>query len=63
MDKMLKEAVVLLRQHDRIRDQLRDKEAQLREFCRKYEQTIGCRGVAPIHLRTMIDYQSKKANP
>lgn len=63
MDKLLTKGAKLLAQRDRIVEDLRKKDDQLRQFCRTYEQAKGLRGLAPTHLRTMIDYQSKKANP
>lgn len=59
---LLQEASILLKERASLVAKLREKDEQIRLFCRKYEEASGHRGLSPAHLSSEIAYQLKKAN-
>jgi hypothetical protein len=59
---LLQEASTLLKERATLTAKLREKDDQIRQFCRKYEAATGLRGLSPAHLPNEIAYQLQKAN-
>ena len=47
---ILQDAAETLREHERLRQAMRDSDNRLRVLCRQYDLAAGTRGFAPHHL-------------
>ena len=47
---ILQDAAEALREHERLRQAMRDSDNRLRVLCRQYDLAAGTRGFAPHHL-------------
>lgn len=47
---ILRDAAEALREHERLRQAMRDSDNRLRVLCRQYDLAAGTRGFAPHHL-------------
>lgn len=52
---ILTRAAAALAEQDRLRDEVRKNDAELRVLCRAYDRNFGVWGSAPHHLRKVLE--------